>query len=104
MKRVFRHDSAAEVGLLRGLLEQAGIACLTKNEQLAGALGEIPFLECQPELWVVDDDDRQRAEAIIAAHYAHAPAHADWTCSHCGETNEGQFSACWRCGAADRED
>lgn len=104
MKRVFRHDSVAEIGLLRGLLEQAGIACLTKNEALVGALGEIPFLECQPELWVVDDADRARAEAIISEHYRGPPAHADWTCQACGETNEGQFGACWKCGAADRGD
>lgn len=104
MKRVFRHDSVAEVGLLRGLLEHAGIRCITKNEALSGALGEIPFLECQPELWVVDDTDRVRAEAIIAAHYERAPVHADWACRRCGETNEGQFNACWRCGTADRED
>jgi Putative prokaryotic signal transducing protein len=104
VKRVFRHDSAAEVGLLRGLLEHAGIRCITKNEALSGALGEIPFLECQPELWVVDDADRARAEAIVAAHYERSPAHADWTCRHCGETNEGQFNACWRCGTPDRED
>jgi Putative prokaryotic signal transducing protein len=104
VKRVFRHDSVTEVGLLRGLLEHAGITCITKNEALAGALGEIPFLECQPELWVVDDADRARAEAIIAAHYERSPAHADWTCRRCGEKNEGQFSACWRCGTADRED
>lgn len=104
MRRVFRHDSVAEVGFLRGLLEQAGIACITKNEQLAGALGEIPFLECQPELWVLDDADRVRAEAIINQHYARSPAHADWICRECGEHNEGQFSACWQCGAADHED
>lgn len=104
MKRVFRHDSAAEVGLLRGLLEHAGINCITKNEQLSGALGEIPFLECQPEIWVVDDADRDRAEAIIAAHYLRSVDHADWRCRECGELNEGQFGACWSCSAVDRED
>ena len=104
MKRVFRHDSTAEVGLLRGLLEHAGIACITKNEQLSGALGEIPFLECQPELWVIDDADRTRAEAIIAAHYDRSATHADWTCRACGEVNEGQFGACWSCGRPDHAD
>jgi len=103
VKRVFRHDSTAEVGLLRGLLEHAGIACITKHEQLSGGLGEIPFLECQPELWVLDDADRGRAEAIIAAHFAGSAPHPAWRCRVCGESNEGQFSACWQCGTADRE-
>ena len=25
---------------------------------------------------------------------------APWRCSGCGEDNEGQFGACWNCGAA----
>jgi len=104
VKRVFRHDSRAEVGLLRGLLEHAGIVCITKNEQLSGALGEIPFLDCQPELWVVDDADEVRADAIIKAHYRRSDYHADWRCRACGEVNEGQFAACWSCGAADAQD
>jgi len=23
-----------------------------------------------------------------------------WQCSECGETSEGQFTACWQCGTA----
>lgn len=102
MKRVFRHESIAEIALVRGVLEHHGIACIVKNEQLAGALGEIPFLECQPEVCVLDDDDVERAEALIARHFAPADAHTAWVCAHCGETNEGQFGACWRCAALDQ--
>ena len=93
-----------EVGLVRGLCERAGIECITKNEQLAGALGEIPFLECQPELWVVHDRDQRRAEAILATHEAPAAIHGRWRCDHCGEWIEGQFGACWQCGNADHSD
>ena len=102
MKRVYRHESIAEVGLVRGLLEQAGIACLTKNEQLSGALGEIPVFECQPELWVIEEADAPQAEAIVAVHldpFSHAE---DWVCEKCGEPNEGQFGACWQCSEPDR--
>jgi hypothetical protein len=103
LKRVLRLDSVAEIAIVRGLLEHAGIPCIVKNEQLAGALGEIPFLECQPELCVLDDADEGRAEAVIARHFAPAEAHRDWVCTHCGEANEGQFSACWRCAAVDTQ-
>jgi hypothetical protein len=104
MKRVYRHDSMAEVGLIRGLLEQSGIACLTKNEQLSGALGEIPFPECQPELWVLEDADAARAEKIIARHLDDVEGAEDWICRQCGERNEGQFGICWQCGTPHPED
>lgn len=101
MKRLMRSPMVGEVGLVRGLLEQAGIVCFMKNEQLAGALGDIPFLECEPELWVVHDDDFTAAQRILAEHRAPARAAAQWRCTHCGELIEGQFGACWQCGNQD---
>jgi hypothetical protein len=103
MKRVFTAQSLAELGHLRNLLEQAGIACLIKNEQLAGGLGEIPFLECLPELWVVFDDEEANAAALIRDAQATSVS-ADarpWACRECGASNEAQFAACWQCGAGD---
>ena len=55
----------AEAGLLKELLEKEGVACLIRNEQLFAALGEIPFLECSPELWVVDDEVWPRAKSLL---------------------------------------
>lgn len=101
MKRIATSESLAEIGHLRNMLEQAGIRCSIRNEQLSGALGEIPFLECLPELWLVDERRVAEAEAIIAAARRAAPAAGPWRCAHCGETNEGQFAACWQCGRED---
>jgi hypothetical protein len=103
MKRLMRSSTVSEIGLVRGLLERAGITCLTKNEQLAGALGDIPFLECEPELWIVHDDDLARAKRILAEHEAPASASSRWRCNHCGEIIDGQFGACWQCGNPDRD-
>lgn len=98
-----RNATIGEIGLVRGLLERDGIKCITKNEQLAGALGDIPFLECEPELWVVHDEDLPQAQRILADHNAPASSTAQWRCSHCGELIEGQFGACWQCGTPDQE-
>jgi hypothetical protein len=103
VKRVLTAESLAEIGHLKNLLEQAGIACLIKNEQLAGGLGDIPFLECQPELWVVFDEEEADAAALVreaqaTSVSAGAPA---WRCRQCGASNEAQFAACWQCGAGD---
>ena len=103
MTRVFTGVSLAEVGHLKNLLEQAGIVCWIKNEQLVGALGEIPFLECQPELWVVVDEQAADAKALIqdALTPTVSANAAPWRCRQCGASNEPQFAACWQCGAGD---
>lgn len=103
MKRLFRSPMMSEVGLVRGLLEQAGIACLVKNERLSGALGDIPFLECEPELWVLNEADLSKAKRILAEHESPPSAASKWRCSHCGELVDGQFSACWQCGTPDQD-
>ena len=65
MKKVTTDDSLPYVGLLKNVLEQSGIACVIKNDQLSGGLGEIPFLECLPELWVLEDQDLARATTLL---------------------------------------
>jgi hypothetical protein len=101
VKRLASNESLAYLGHLRNLLEQAGIACWIKNERLSGGLGEIPFLECLPELWVVRDDDLGPAERLLAEIDRADDRVPAWRCRHCGESNEGQFAACWHCGRPD---
>jgi hypothetical protein len=91
----------AEIGHLRNVLEQAGIHCIIKNEQLSGALGEIPFLDCLPELWLFDETRLDEARSIIEELRSVAPSVGNWHCPQCGEANEGQFASCWQCGQRD---
>jgi hypothetical protein len=101
MKRIASAESLAEIGHYRNMLEQQGIACLIRNEQLSGALGEVPFLACLPELWVIDDADSARAEAILAELRRETEGGSSWRCPNCEELNEAQFAACWNCGRSD---
>ena len=102
MKRVFSSESLADAGHVRALLEQQGIGCYIRNEQLSGALGEVPFLECMPEVWVYRDADSTRAEAIVGELASGGDTSGEpWRCRHCGESNEGQYAACWNCGTRD---
>ena len=85
--------------MFKDLLAKEGIECLLRNEQLSAALGEIPFTECFPELWVVDAEVYPRARLLLEAWLKTAdPDAADWVCGGCGETLAGNFSACWACG------
>ena len=106
MQRLLSHQSVTHLGYLRGILEAAGIGCFIKNERLSGALGEIPFLECWPELWIIDVGDLAQAEQLLGAAQAVAAPGEPWRCSSCGEMIESQFVTCWQCGtdepAADR--
>jgi len=104
MKRLLAHESLAHVGHLRNLLEQSGIPCLIKNEALSGGLGEIPFLDCLPELWVVHDEQLARARELLRDTDGPPGAQVRWRCRHCGTANDGQFAVCWQCGAADECD
>ncbi len=101
MKRVFSADDRMLVGLMRSILEEHGIRCIIKNEHLAGAIGQLPPLECWPELWVVEDDDLLPARRLMDSHLqaGREPA-SPWRCPECGEALEGQFPVCWRCGHA----
>jgi hypothetical protein len=103
VRKVHTAESILEVAHLRNLLEQDGIACCVRNERLAGGLGEIPFVECWPELWVLRNGDALRARGVIDAVREATPAESapDWRCERCGESVGGQFDACWRCAGAD---
>ena len=89
-----------EIAHLRNVLETEGIACVIRNDRLAGALGEIPFMECWPELWVVENLYVLKARELIADCKGAGPARSqEWTCDRCGEVQGAQFDACWRCSA-----
>jgi hypothetical protein len=104
MKRVLQSEFLAEVTHFKNVLEQHRIPCVVKNEQLSGALGEVPFIECLPELWVVDDDDHARAERLLGELRRETATGASWRCRRCKEDNEGQFAVCWNCGRPGSDD
>jgi hypothetical protein len=95
--RVFTNESLVLVSHVKNILLEAGIVTVIKNERLAGALGEIPYLETWPELWVIQSAEAERARGLIKDAMADAPGGHSWICSECSETNESQFGACWRC-------
>lgn len=97
MKRVFRAASLLQVAHARNVLLTAGIECELRNQYLAGALGDLPMLETWPQLYVDDADEQAALRALARADAA--PTGAPWTCEHCGEALEPQFTSCWRCGA-----
>ncbi len=100
MKRVYSSDNPLIVGHLKQVLEANHIACVTRNEYLLGGAGELPPIECWPELWVIEDFQLQKARALVESTLAMGlDPTLGWSCPACGESLEGQFTSCWACGA-----
>jgi hypothetical protein len=98
MKLLIRCDHALQAEHLANALRAAGIACEVRNTTLSGAIGEIPWLECAPQVWIRNERDEARAHDVLRELMQPA-AGPSWRCVRCGEESEPQFAACWSCGA-----
>ena len=99
MKNIYSAQDPLMVGHLKNVLESHGIESVIRNMDLFSLAGEIPPIECWPELWVVDDARYAEAQAIIRETLSPlVSVKKPWKCSRCGEEIEGQFAGCWNCG------
>jgi len=99
--KVYSAQSALTVGNLRNLLVTEGIESEVRIPFLAAAVGDLPMTECWSQLWIVNDEDLERATTLIeGALEPGAQSYAPWKCPACAEEIEGQFGACWHCGAS----
>ena len=99
MKKLYSAQDPLMIGHLKNVLESQGIECVVKNTYLAGGVGEIPPIECWPELWVVEDAlYSMAAETLDKALAPLGSVKKPWRCGKCGEEVEGQFTECWNCG------
>ncbi len=98
MKKVFVSQILVDVEMLKETLERAGIHCTIKNQRASSLAGEIPFVEVFPELWILRDEDYERAKELLEGRPIVGEKGPSWTCSGCGEFHVSDFTACWRCG------
>lgn len=96
MQKVYSHENLAIVNSARNLLELRGINCFIKNEYHASGghvgLGAVPI-----ELWVYDSGQADNAISILKKELDDSSDKPQWTCSNCGELNDGAFDFCWKC-------
>ena len=97
MKLVARADHPLQAAIWADTLRAAGIGCEVRNTTLSGAMGEIPFIECAPQLWVLDERDEARANDVLR-QLRRPVTGTPWRCTGCGEVSEPQFGSCWKCG------
>lgn len=98
MKKLTTSDSLVTINHYKNILQSEGIECEIRNEHLGSILGEMPFPDVWPQLWVKNDLDYDRARQLLQADAQDESPANPWRCKNCGEDNEGQFAACWNCG------
>jgi len=99
MKLAYTTQDLAMLTHLKNVLEEQRIECVLRCQHLLGGVGELPPIECWPELWVVDEERQPEALSHIKALLS--PAGTDdnpWACGECGEQSPATFSECWHCG------
>ena len=85
---------------LQYALEGAGLLCEMRNTMTSGLSGALPVTECVPELWLVSDDQLDRARKILEELDSTPPDNGPaWTCAKCEEVHEANFTSCWNCGS-----
>jgi len=97
--KVYTAPDLPMVGHIKNILELYGIDCTIQNQFSSAAVGEIPPIECWPELWIVNPKQLESAKTIVKETLN--PSFQDlpsWECPKCDESIEGQFTACWNCG------
>ena len=67
MKKLTSAESPITINHYKNLLASEGIATEIRNQHLGSVMGEIPFFETWPQLWVVNDLDYDRAKQLIDA-------------------------------------
>jgi hypothetical protein len=99
MKCIASANTLLDAQLIADTLASIGIQSHILNAHAVGAMGELPYSQTRPQIWIDDSALEARAREAIAGLDAAAPAH-DKQCAHCGETNPGNFLSCWHCASA----
>lgn len=99
MKKIYTAENLIEANIMLDLLEHAGVKARLFNENAQGGLGEIPFTNAYPEVWVLNDNDFSRGQ-VVASDYDNLPIETGITfCRACGEENPRNFQLCWKCSS-----
>jgi hypothetical protein len=107
--KVFEDFNFSRVGQMQSLLDSQGIKTFLKNEFGSSVVGELPFVEVIPQLYILEEKDLALAMELLRLEQPAAGvekngveknrAEENWICPKCRADVEGNFSRCWCCGA-----
>ncbi len=91
------HD-IQQANLILHYLEQHNIKAIILNQYTQGALGELPFTQTYPEIWV-DESLGNKAKKLINEFEKLPLTDKTIICKNCDENNPENFETCWSCGS-----
>jgi hypothetical protein len=97
MIKVFENFDFSRVGQMQSLLESQGIPTFVKNQFASSVMGEVPFVEVCPQLYILRETDLYRARQVMELDNPDPERTEAWICPGCGVEIEAQFGACWSC-------
>ena len=100
MQRIFTATNRTDAYLVVHRLAQAGIKAHVFNEHTSSIVGDIPPDVALPQVWLDDDADRERADAVLRAYRLERDREGTLVCARCHEQSPATFELCWNCGAA----
>jgi len=93
-------ENLIEAQQIMHALEEHNIEAQLINQNLSGAMGEIPFTETWPKIHLVNEQDEPEARKILEdLKELEKKSTRDHFCNKCGERNPGNFASCWNCNA-----
>lgn len=98
MIKVFENFSFSRVGQMQSLLEAHGIKTFIRNQYGSSVMGEVPFVEVVPQLFVLEEQDVARAHELLELDQPRAAEGGDWVCTECSAHVDANFNRCWKCG------
>ena len=97
MIKVYEDFDFSRVGQMQSLLESEGIATFLKNQFGSSVMGEIPFVEVIPQLFILEEKDLARAKRLMSLNQPSDSKGVAWTCPRCSVEVEANFDQCWNC-------
>jgi hypothetical protein len=78
--KVFENFDFSRVGQMQSLLESHGIRTFMKNEYGSSVVGELPFVEVVPQLFVLEEKDVARAKELLLLDLPMPEQSENWVC------------------------
>ena len=97
--KVFENFDFSRVGQMQSLLESHDIKTFIRNQYGSSVMGEVPFVEVVPELYILAEKDLARAKQLLQLDLPVEEPDDDWVCAECGVDIEGTLDRCWKCGS-----